>query len=94
VVRGYREFILHYADLASAPSRGAGRGDELGGTSKREREWRAIIAEVRKHFKGSLVYCANWADDLHQTQFWDALDWIGVQAYYPLSKRRARPPKS
>src|SRR5260370_29254849 len=25
----------------------------------------------------------------HQTEFWDALDWIGLQAYYPLSKDRA-----
>jgi uncharacterized protein Usg len=86
----YREFILHYADLAErAGAEALAVGTELGGTTKREREWRSIIAEVRKHYKGSLVYCANWADDLHQTQFWDALDWIGVQAYYPLSKRRA-----
>ena len=86
----YRGFILHYADLAqSSGVEALAVGTELGGTTKHEREWRAIIAEVRKHFKGSLVYCANWAEDLHQTQFWDALDWIGVQAYYPLSKRRA-----
>ena len=86
----YREFILHYADLAErAGAEALAVGTELGGTTKHDREWRAVIAEVRKHFKGSLVYCANWAEDLHQTQFWDALDWIGVQAYYPLSKARA-----
>ena len=86
----YREFILHYADLAERSGAEAfAVGTELGGTTKHEREWRSIIAEVRKHYKGPLVYCANWAEDLHHTEFWDALDWIGVQAYYPLSKRRA-----
>ena len=84
----YREFILHYADLAERCGVEAlAVGTELGGTTKREHEWRALIAEVRNHYRGRLVYCANWAEDLHQTEFWDALDWIGVQAYYPLSKR-------
>ncbi|TMQ47380.1 MAG: hypothetical protein E6K71_10130 [Candidatus Eisenbacteria bacterium] len=87
---GYREFILHYADLAERSGAEAlAVGTELGGTTAREREWRAIVAEVRRHYHGTLVYCANWAEDLHHTQFWDALDWIGVQAYYPLCDQRA-----
>jgi len=86
----YRDFILHYADLAERTGADAlAIGTELGGTTTREREWRAVIAEIRRHYRGPLVYCANWAEDLHQTEFWDALDWIGVQAYYPLSKDRA-----
>ena len=86
----YREFILHYADLAEQSGAEAlAVGTELGGTTKREREWRSIIADVRHHYHGSLVYCANWAEDLSHTTFWDALDWIGVQAYYPLTDRRA-----
>ena len=85
----YREFILHYADLAEQSGAEAlAVGTELGGTTKHEREWRSIIAGVRRRYHGSLVYCANWAEDLHHTQFWDALDWIGVQAYYPLSDQR------
>jgi hypothetical protein len=86
----YRAFILHYADLAEQSGAEAlAVGTELGGTTKREREWRSIIADVRRHYRGTLVYCANWAEDLHHTQFWDALDWIGVQAYYPLSDQPA-----
>src|SRR2546426_462406 len=85
----YREFIVHYADLAEYRGIEAlAVGTELGGTTKHEKEWRALIADVRRHYHGSLVYCANWAEDLHHTQFWDALDWIGVQAYYPLSEAR------
>ena len=87
--RSYRQFILHYADLAErCRIEALAVGTELGGTVQREREWRSLIAEVRTHFHGPLVYCANWAADLHQVPFWDALDWIGVQAYYPLSHRR------
>jgi hypothetical protein len=86
----YREFILHYADLAErCGAEALAVGTELGGTTKHEREWRSIIGDVRRRYHGSLVYCANWAEDLHHTEFWDALDWIGVQAYYPLSDRRA-----
>ncbi len=85
----YRTFILHYADLARACGIEAlAVGMELGGTTGREREWREVIAEVRRHYGGRLVYGANWAEDLGHVRFWDALDWIGVQAYYPLSDRR------
>ena len=43
-----------------------------------------MIAEVRKVFAGIIVYAANW-DRLGQVPFWDAVDWIGVHAYFPLS---------
>lgn len=84
----YRDFILHYADLAQRIGADAlAVGTELEGTTRREREWRAVIAEIRRRYRGPLVYCANWSEDVEQTQFWDALDWIGVQAYYPLSQK-------
>ncbi len=84
----YRAFILYYADLAQrCRIEALAVGTELGGTTRRERQWRAVIAEIRTHYRGKLVYCANWAEDLGHVRFWDALDWIGVQAYYPLSER-------
>jgi len=86
--RSYRTFILHYADLAEACGMEAlAVGTELGSTTQHEREWRALIGEIRKRYRGKLVYCANWAEDLGHVRFWDALDWIGVQAYYPLADR-------
>ncbi len=85
----YRRFILHYADLAERSGIDAlAIGTEIGGSTGHEREWRSVIADIRNHYHGYLVYCANWAEDLHRVRFWDALDWIGVQAYYPLSRRR------
>ena len=52
----------------------------------REEEWRRIVSEVRRVYSGRLTYAANW-DRLDRVPFWDAGDWIGVQAYFPLTDR-------
>lgn len=61
-------------------------GLEYKKTLHREKDWRAVIAAVRKVYKGKLIYSANW-DTYHKVKFWDALDFIGIQAYFPLSKK-------
>ena len=45
--------------------------------------WRALIAEVREVYDGQLTYAANW-DKYARIEFWDALDFVGVDAYFPL----------
>ena len=50
---------------------------------KREDYWRSLIAKVRKIYKGKLVYASNW-DEWDSVPFWDALDYIGINAYFPL----------
>jgi len=47
--------------------------------------WRALIAEVRGIYGGPLSYAANF-DQVAEVGFWDALDAIGVNAYFPLSR--------
>jgi hypothetical protein len=47
--------------------------------------WRALIAEVRSVYDGPLTYAANWYDEYEHIPFWDALDYIGVQAYFELT---------
>jgi len=49
-----------------------------------EREWREMIAAVRAIYKGPLVYAANHGEEFETIRFWDALDYIGVDNYYPL----------
>jgi hypothetical protein len=49
-----------------------------------EKEWRAVIAAVRKETSAKLTYAANF-DSYPTVPFWDALDAVGVQAYFPLS---------
>ncbi len=50
--------------------------------------WRDLIAQVRTVYSGSLAYAANWgtglADEKNRITFWDALDIVGIDAYYPL----------
>ena len=58
-------------------------GTELKGLSGDEAAWRALIGQVRGVFPGHLTYAANW-DEVHAVGFWDELDAIGVQAYFPL----------
>jgi hypothetical protein len=81
----YREFILHYARIA-AETRAEVLviGNELVIASRREAEWRAIIAGIRAIYGGRLTYGAN-LDEVFAVRFWDALDFIGVSAYFPLS---------
>ena len=46
--------------------------------------WTSLIREVRKRFDGVLTYSANW-DEVEHVLFWDQLDLIGVNAFYPLA---------
>jgi hypothetical protein len=50
-----------------------------------EAEWRAVIAAVRKETRAHLTYASNF-DAYERVPFWDALDAIRVQAYFPLSE--------
>lgn len=60
-------------------------GTELEGVSGHTERWRRLIARVRRRFGGKLTYAAN-SDEVRRVRFWDALDFIGVDAYYPLGK--------
>lgn len=85
----YREFLLHYAKLAEAEGMEAlCVGTELQGTTlTREADWRRLIAEVRSVYRGKLTYAANWNQEFDQVRFWDALDFVGIQAYFPVAER-------
>jgi len=48
-----------------------------------------LIDSVRQVYRGELTYAANW-DEYEQIAFWEKLDYIGVNAYFPLSLE-ARP---
>lgn len=65
-------------------------GTELDGIRDADDEWRAVIREVRAVHPGHLTYAANW-DTYERVGFWDALDCIGIQAYFPLVEHD-RPP--
>ena len=51
---------------------------------KREGYWRDLIKEIRTFYKGEITYSSNW-DGYESIPFWDALDYIGLSAYFPLT---------
>lgn len=83
----YRRYILHHAFLAAwSESEIFSVGVELAKTLGQEAEWRRLIADVRRFFPGQVTYASNWYGGLEDVGFWDALDAVGVDAYYPLAE--------
>ena len=82
----YRAFVLGWAELAAEAGADAfSIGVECKSWSGRfDASWRALIDAVRARFDGLLTYSANW-DEAEGVVFWDALDLIGINAFYPLA---------
>jgi hypothetical protein len=85
----YRAFVLAWArDAAEAGADAFSIGVECKSWSGRFPEWWSeLIGEARAVFPGLLTYSANW-DEAEAVEFWDELDLIGVNAFYPLARRR------
>jgi hypothetical protein len=85
--KNYETFILHYAQLAEEEQiEMLCIGTELHRTcTERELDWRILIAKIRNVYKGQLTYAANFADEYEEVAFWDDLDFIGVQGYFPVA---------
>jgi hypothetical protein len=54
-------------------------------TLGQESHWRGLINKLRNIYSGNLTYAANWGDEFENVTFWDQLDLIGLNCYYPLS---------
>ncbi len=90
----YRLFLLHYAQLAGRLGAvGFSVGTELRGTVHRVEEWSETVALIRQAFAGWLTYAANW-DDYASVPWWDAMDVIGVQAYFELGDPSSDPART
>jgi hypothetical protein len=81
----YDSYILYNANLAQEGGADVFMvGSELVSTEKQSDKWKALIAEVRKVFKGRLSYSANW-DHYKPIDWWGDLDIIGMTTYYDLT---------
>lgn len=91
----YRAFIVHYARLAA--DSGVEQfcvGCEYDGTVHREADWRAVVAAVRAVYPGPLTYADDQIEeDPDAVRWWDAVDFIGMDAY-PVLTRRVHPTKA
>ncbi|MCG8605972.1 hypothetical protein MJD09_13395, partial [bacterium] len=85
----YYKWIRHYALLAEMHEMEIFCiGVELMHTTDRHQdEWRQIIAKIRQIYSGPIAYAANWWQEFEQITFWDQLDYIGLNCYYPLSDK-------
>lgn len=85
----YDKFILNYAELAQETKAAVFCiGTELETFVKNRPEyWQELITKVRKIYSGKLTYAANW-DEYTKTPFWDKLDYVGIDAYFPLSEAK------
>lgn len=87
----YQTFIVHYATIAQA--QGADVfviGCEFAtlSGSAYESNWDTVIAAVRAVYTGPITYAANATsagDEFTKVSFWDQLDMIGVDGYFPLT---------
>lgn len=84
----YKNFILHYAKMAQeANVEMFCIGTEFTKLSMEKPDfWREIIKEVKLVYSGKLTYAANWYEEYESVSFWEELDFIGIQAYFPISK--------
>ncbi len=85
----YKNFILDFAKVAEAKEIEIFCiGTELEKFIEHRPEyWRELITEVKKIYRGKLTYAANW-DEYKRVPFWDGLDYIGVDAYFPISESK------
>lgn len=80
----YQAFIEHYAQLAE--ENGVEQfcvGTELSVSQEQAARWRAVVADVKSLYGGPLAYAANW--DAADLTWWDAVEYIGIDAYYSLT---------
>lgn len=88
----YRRWILHHARLAEL--HGVELfciGNELNGVTVHEEHWRNLVRDVRRIYGGPLTFAANWNEEFERITFWDELDYLGVNFYFPLAEPGERP---
>lgn len=86
----YTQFLKHYVDIAE--QNGVEQfsvGMELMYAEKQEAHFRQLINTLRQQFSGKLIYAENYKPETDgvstsNVRFWDALDFIGIDAYYDL----------
>jgi hypothetical protein len=84
----YRQYVLRYAHFASDTSADIlCIGTEMAQVSRvpiLTSQWRALAEEVRLIYPGPITY-ASHTSEVEGVPFWDSLDYIGVDGYYPIA---------
>lgn len=85
----YTRYIMDYAKLAQEMNvEMLCIGTELESfVIARPAYWNQLIKKIRRVYKGKLTYAGNW-DSYKQVPFWNQMDFIGVDAYFPVSDQK------
>ncbi len=87
--KNYENFILDYAKIAqSTNSEMFCIGTELNVfVTARPVFWNQLIKKIRLIYSGKITYAENW-DTFENVHFLESLDFIGIDAYFPLSNKK------
>ena len=83
----YEKFIVRYARFSQENKVEIfSIGTELEATSFSAwaHRWDQVIDKIKEVYEGDLTYSANWTE-YEDVPFWSRMDFIGLDAYFPLS---------
>lgn len=85
----YTTFIMHYARLAEEENiEILCIATELTNpVQARPAFWKSLARDIRSVYSGRITYAANWYRDYDMTDIWHEMDYIGINAYFPLTER-------
>jgi Glycoside Hydrolase Family 113 len=84
----YRARLLELARMATREGVEAlSVGSELSTLDVERAPWEALVRDVRRVFRGTLVYSGNW-DHFRDVAVYDVVDRIGLCGYFPLAEAR------
>lgn len=88
--RFFNEYESWITGLAKLAEEGGAElfcvGHEYDQMTHFDARWREIISAVRRVYHGRITYHANWTE-YQKITFWDAVDVIGIGAYFILSDK-------
>lgn len=87
--RTYRTLMIEYAKIAEIEDVEIfSIGTELTSLQTENEQWDMLVNEVQEVYSGKLTYSFNWDGIryIHDTNFVSRLDYIGIDAYFPLDR--------
>lgn len=86
----YEKFILDYTHIAADNNVALFCiGTELHNfIEKRTIFWKTLLIKIKLIYNGKITYAENW-DSYEKIPFISSLDYIGIDAYFPLSKEKS-----
>jgi hypothetical protein len=85
----YREYVLDFARIADSTQveMYCIATEFHTFIAQRPSFWKQLIADVKQIYKGKLTYAENW-DKYQDVSFWNEMDFVGIDAYFPLSEKQ------